>query len=618
MSRQMMMGVETELGLAAHGADGQPLRRRDALDGLFAAMKGARKYLPGGSQRDFFLTCGRFYADMGDHPEHCTPECDNPWDVVRYILAGRRVLVDAMDQLAREGVRTTVLTSNVDYLTAATWGCHESYLHRADGDVVRAHVLAHLVSRLIYTGAGGFDSRSPGLKFTLSPRVAHLTAAVSSSSTSSRGIVHTKDEPLASGGLHRLHIICGESLSSHTGMWLKAATTALVVAMADGSALGGDPDTAIKLASPLSAMQAFADDTSCRCKVSLADGRQMTAVEIQRYYLEQAEANAGGETMPPWADEACRQWRRMLDRIDLGGAEAVVNVTDWGIKLPLYRDVVEGSAAVSWDSLPYWTHVTATLQRALRDSPLHTVRVEQLLGSESPAPEAVRMMAPYLAAHGLTWEGMRPFVNLRDQLREVDVRFGMLGAEGLFTQLDAAGVLDHRVGGVDNIAHAVEHPPASGRARIRGKCIRRLAKHPEHYTCNWTSITDNARCRRLDLADPFTTRETWEKIQVARPADAPAAGGPVDGILGRIRRQRVRRRLQNAPYAVGQRVLIVGTPDSARGTYVAATAAITEVIEPGGERAAFRLNIDEGRNVWQPRHVLRPESLNTPQREGAT
>ena len=44
-------------------------------------------------------------------------------------------------------------------------------------------LIPHLVSRVIYAGAGGFDSTSSGLTFLLSPRVAHIFRVSSDQST---------------------------------------------------------------------------------------------------------------------------------------------------------------------------------------------------------------------------------------------------------------------------------------------------------------------------------------------------------------------------------------------------------------------------------------------------
>jgi len=513
------MGLETEFGLSATWPEGGPEQRTRAIDSLFGLIREHFPYLSGAGSLDLFTVFGRFYREIGDHLEHCTPECDNPWDVVRYTLAGRKVLADMIRCMAERSVQITLLTSNVDYLTHGTWGCHESYLYRSSPEHVRAQVIPHLASRIIYTGAGGFDTRSAGLRFMLSPRVAHLAKAISSDSTSNRGIVHTKDESLSNGRFHRLHLLCGESLSSHIAAWLKAGTTALVVAMVDS---GLDPGGPVKLAEPLQAMRTFARDPSCTETVRLEDGGEATALQLQRHYLETAEANLTAWYMPPWAPEVCRRWRAMLDRIEDGGHEAVAATTDWGIKLALYRDLAERSAGISAEAMPHWSHIVERLQGALRETPDRSVSVERILSDDSPIHSTVQALRPYAARHDLSLDELRTFVDLRTQTQALDVRFGMVGPEGLFNQLDAAGVLDHRTEGVDNIAHAVRHPPAAGRAHVRGQCIRRLTRTANRYMCTWYAINDVVDERKLDLSDPFVSGEHW--VDLRPKPKVPASG----------------------------------------------------------------------------------------------
>src|SRR5438105_1625393 len=101
--------------------------------------------------------------------------------------------------MARDGPPWAARLSkqNVDYSgTGATWGAHESYGCRPLPPGCARQLVPHLVSRLIYTGAGGFANRSPGMEFSLSPRALHMERAVSSESTCQRGIFHTRHEPL--------------------------------------------------------------------------------------------------------------------------------------------------------------------------------------------------------------------------------------------------------------------------------------------------------------------------------------------------------------------------------------------------------------------------------------
>jgi hypothetical protein len=95
-------------------------------------------------------------------------------------------------------------------------------------------------------------------------------------------------------------------------------------------------------------------------------------------------------------------------------------------------------------------------------------------------------------------------------LYEIDTRFSQLDESGIFATLQGRGVLNHHVAGVDNIEHAMAHPPRQGRARLRGECVRRFAGKPSAYVCEWSGVWDIERRRRLDLSDPFREQEHWE------------------------------------------------------------------------------------------------------------
>jgi len=112
--------VETEYAVAGSNLAG-PMGQEDILRGLLNRAHKELVYLPGlYSVSGVFLGNGsRFYADCGNHPELCTPECMNPWDVVRYIQAGHRILAGLAASLEKECTPplTEILCfrGNVDY-----------------------------------------------------------------------------------------------------------------------------------------------------------------------------------------------------------------------------------------------------------------------------------------------------------------------------------------------------------------------------------------------------------------------------------------------------------------------------------------------------------------------
>jgi proteasome accessory factor A len=506
---ELLFGVETEYAIAGISPSGS-VSREGILRSLIELARERLVQLPDlHSSGGIFLGNGaRMYVDCGLHPEICTPECANPWDAARYIQAGNRILAGlaaAVESASAPGTEILCFRGNVDYSgTQSTWGCHESYLHRIPLDALQPQVVPHLVTRLIYTGAGGFNPLSKGLEFTLSPRVAHIELVVSRHSTNERGIWHTKSESLCSG-YSRLHVLCGESLCSETATFLKIGATALVVAMADA---GVTPGNAVKLADPLEAMRMIAGDVSCKRPLRMADKSCRSAVEIQRHYLEMAEAHVSDYFMPAWAAEVCRRWRAVLDQLE-DAPNAVEQTLDWGIKHALYADQAR-SLGIRWEDFPYWNDVIEKIAGVLDPSTDREkiVPLETAVQSMRRIPRNLSFIEPILRSRGYQWNDLKTVLGSRQKFFEIDTRFGQLGPKGIFETLDRADVLCHRVSGVDNIEHAMAEPPAVGRARIRGHVIQRLAA-AHNARCDWQCIIDTSEERMLDLSDPFASEESW-------------------------------------------------------------------------------------------------------------
>jgi len=511
--------METEYALVLLDRQGQRISQALATDWLLAAARQRLIHLPDLQSGGMFLTNGaRFYIDCGHHPEFAGPELANPCDAARYVKAGEGLLEDLAADIARNQNsvgQALFFRQNVDYSgTGSTWGSHESYLHRADPSLFRQHLIPHLVSRLIYTGSGGFDATYPGIRFVLSPRVTYLRTEVSEQSTSSRGVLHTKNESLSSAGHNRLHLLCSESLFSERATFLRVGVTALIVAMIEEGLRPGDQ---VKLAAPLEAMRVFAGDPTCQRRIMTALGECLTAVMIQRRYLELAEAHLHDSFMPPWGPDVCREWRQTLDLVESGSPQAVATRLDWAIRFSIFSRFLE-TEGYDWQTVQKWNRAAERPPRlpAKKAAPPPDVPERDMLFGEA---EVLENLLTELAAQArqdrATTDRLRKFQALRSRLFELDTRFGQLGGTGLFSQLDHAGVLDHHFPGVDNFEHAREYPPAIGRANLRGEYVRRLGQinaSREGCVCDWAAIWDQAQNRFLDLSEPFLQHADWKAI----------------------------------------------------------------------------------------------------------
>lgn len=508
-----LFGVETEFGFAILDRQG---KRVDADEAIHWLMTQARAQLPylADNQRLFLQNGALLYIDCGDHPELTTPECTTPDELVAYLRAGEQMLAGIVAELERhhDVSEARLFKCNVDYMNeTATWGCHESYLYRRRRTTLARQLIPHLLSRLIYTGSGGFNNQSSGIEFSLSPRVFHLNAEVADNSIRERGIFHTKNESLCGKGFRRLHIICGDSNYSELANWLKVGTTALVVAMIDA---GLQPGKTVQLSSPVAAMHLFAADPECKAEADLAGGGTITALAIQRHYLELAQTHVDAPFMPPWTKEVCRRWRKVLEQLTVN-PESIHSGLDWPIKLALFKERARQAHDIPWETIQAWTILTKQIRQLARkydenpriiDSDF--IRKHSALGGENGRlfDELFRL----LRVKGFSEEKLAELNALRFELFELDTRFGELGPRGIFSALENAGLLNHRVLSDGVIEHAVINPPTVGRARIRGECIRRLAAQKNDYRCNWQGIIGQERM--LDLSDPFETVERWREV----------------------------------------------------------------------------------------------------------
>lgn len=515
---QRVMGMETEYAISGQYQNGDSLENSYLTTELIQMAAARLENLPAGGNGGLFLGNGsRFYIDAGNHPEISTPECLTPWEVVRYITAGDHILRDLVGQLTERlggKFKVEIGKGNVDYSGSGnTWGCHESYSHQIRGREFFKDLIPHLVSRIIFTGAGGFNSIAPGLEFSLSPRVHHLVDSISGSSTNDRGIVHTKNEDLTGGSYNRLHLLCGESLYSQTAAVLKVGTTALVVALLERSL----PDLSRwRLENPLEAMNVFAQDPTCQTQAKLVTDMQVSALEIQHHYLALIESDLGADWMPDWAGEICRLWRRTLT--DLASApESVCASLDWAIKHFFVGKVIR-ERGFNAERIAIWNEYQNQLFQNLADTGA-VIGPHLFGGLLNPSNEdhifSVQKNT-LLSERGLEREELTRFLELRRDLFHLDTRFNTVGADSVFGALQDAGALNHQVPEVGEIAPAMTEAPTGTRAHLRGKSIREFSDKEGENLCGWDFVDDQVKGLQLNLTDPFAQEEVWEPIRIRR------------------------------------------------------------------------------------------------------
>ncbi|PSK98072.1 proteasome accessory factor A [Murinocardiopsis flavida] len=375
---------------------------------------------------NIILTNGaRLYVDHA-HPEYSAPEVTNPRDAVLWDKAGEHVMADAAQRAsAVPGAEPIQLYKNNTDNKGASYGCHENYLMRrstAFGDIVR-HLVPFFTSRQVVCGAGrvglGADGRDPG--FQISQRADFFEVEVGLETTLKRPIINTRDEPHADPDKYRrLHVIIGDANMSEISTYLKLGTTSLVLAMIEDGFLSVD----LSMETPVADLRAFSHDPGLTHTARLRDGRRMTAVQIQREYLDQArkyvEDRFGADVAPDTADILTR-WQSVLDTLD-DDPMRLADQLDWVAKLKL----LEG----------------------------------------------------YRSRDDIGWGHHR--------LQLVDLQYSDVRPErGLYNRLVARGRMRRLLDPAD-VEHAITEPPEDTRAYFRGRCLAKYSDSVA--AASWDSV----------------------------------------------------------------------------------------------------------------------------------
>ena len=456
MTVRRVMGIETEYGVSIPG---QPhanamLASSQVVNAYAAAMRTSRarwdfdeenplrdargfemrRDLADASQltdeevglANVILTNGaRLYVDHA-HPEYSSPEVTSPMAGVLWDKAGELVMAEAsrLAAAAPGGQLITLYKNNGDN-KSASYGTHENYLMERSvpfGDIV-THLTPFLVTRQVVVGSGrvGIGQDGSGHGFQISQRADFFEVEVGLETTLKRPIINTRDEPHADATKYRrLHVIIGDANLSETSTYLKLGTTSLVLAMIEAGFLS----ERILLERPVREVHNVSHDPTLAHRVRLSDGRQLTAVQLQRTYCELARkfvddrygSDADAETL-----DVLARWENVLERLetDLHG---LADELDWVAKLVLLDGFRE------------------------RD--------------------------------GLDWTAAK--------LHAIDLQYADVRPEkGLYHRLVGAGRMK-RLLDDDAVARAVANPPEDTRAYFRGECLRRYGDRVA--AASWDSV----------------------------------------------------------------------------------------------------------------------------------
>ena len=292
---------------------------------------------------------GRLYVD-GAHPEYSTPEVTDPLELVRFEVAGERIADACRHTVDRiKGRRHFTLLKNNSDGKGNSYGYHENYLvdRNVPVDRLAADLAPFLVTRQVFCGAGKVgveNGRAPAV-FQMSQRADFFEALVGINTMVRRPLFNTRNEPHSDPDRWvRLHVIPGDSNMSQVSTFLKVGTMALVLRLIEEDALGEVP----RPVRPLDAFQAVSRDLEVGPVIELEDGTHVTAVDVQRVYLERVKAYAATVSLPGSFPEVIRRWEATLDALETDPMSLDGQV-DWVIKHQLI-DTYLRHKGLDWSS----------------------------------------------------------------------------------------------------------------------------------------------------------------------------------------------------------------------------------------------------------------------------
>ncbi|AKE41212.1 proteasome accessory factor [Corynebacterium kutscheri] len=437
-------GIETEYGITCISSSGKKCLDPDEI----ARIMFRPIIKQWGSSNVFVPNASRLYLDVGSHPEIATAECDSLSQLIAYDQAGDRIVDElartAEKTLAKEGTKAAVylFKNNLDS-QGNSYGCHENYLVSRETvlKTLGKQLLPFLITRQLIAGAGCIKNG----QFHFSQRADHVWEGVSSATTRSRPIINTRDEPHADSHLYRrLHVIVGDSSLCEATTALKIGSTLLVLEMIEAEY----QVPAIELDNEIAAIREISRDLSGATTVALKGRDPMSALDIQRHYLNAArqwlsvrdDSQAG--TSNNELELVVTLWEKTLTAIASGDISTIATEIDWAIKLQLLR------------------------------------RYQQRLGTTD-------FSHPKLAQIDLTYHDIRP-------------------GRGLFKILEEKNAVRRWVVPAD-IEFALNHAPQTTRAKLRGEFIRAAQETAAPVSIDWLRLkVSRPEPQIIELSNPFS------------------------------------------------------------------------------------------------------------------
>jgi proteasome accessory factor A len=435
------MGLETEYGVTCV-VDGQ---RRLSPDEVARYL--FRKVVVWGRSSNVFLpNGGRLYLDVGSHPEYATAECDNLSDLIKQDQAGDRIVeelaVSAEIRLNTEGIKGQIhlFKNNMD-AAGNSYGCHENF------SVSRKRNFEEVTENIIPFLITRQIFCGAGKWISSSKGANFQISQRAEHMWESVSSATTRSRPIINTR-DEPHADPEEYRRLHIIVGdsnMSETTTVLKVAttelMLRAAELGILKDK-FTIENPIKTIREISNDLKFRNSFRLSSGREITALQMQNEMFNIVSSMPGLDEIleKPFYRYALNLWRRSLDALESQDYSLVDMELDWMIKRKFMNSYKEKHQLNDMDS-----------RLILLDISYHNIRKDR----------------------------------------------------GLFYILEKSGMAKTLITNND-VNSAMENPPETTRAALRGRFIKVAQEKKRDFTVDWVNLKINDQQQSsIACKDPF-------------------------------------------------------------------------------------------------------------------
>lgn len=435
------MGLETEYGVTCV-VDGQ---RRLSPDEVARYL--FRKVVVWGRSSNVFLpNGGRLYLDVGSHPEYATAECDNLSDLIKQDQAGDRIVeelaVSAEIRLNAEGINGQIhlFKNNMD-AAGNSYGCHENF------SVSRKKNFEEVTESIIPFLITRQIFCGAGKWISSSKGANFQISQRAEHMWESVSSATTRSRPIINTR-DEPHADPDEYRRLHIIVGdsnMSETTTVLKVAttelMLRAAELGLLKDK-FTIENPIKTIREISNDLKFRNSFRLSSGREITALQMQNEMYNIVSSMPGLDEIldKPFYRYAINLWRRSLDALESQDFSLVDKELDWMIKRKFMNSYKEKHQLNDMDS-----------RLILLDISYHNIRKDR----------------------------------------------------GLFYILEKSGMAKTLITNND-VNSAMENPPETTRAALRGRFIKVAQEKKRDFTVDWVNLKINDQQQSsIACKDPF-------------------------------------------------------------------------------------------------------------------